>query len=130
MREIKFRGRCSSMSAYKGEWVYGSLIQCDNGHALIVHSFDDCTSSTYHVDADTVGQYIDMADSQWQDIYEDDFVQDIHGNIYLIEWDNESARFLAEGKNGLFGGTTFESCKVIGNIHDNPELMDKLRQDG
>lgn len=31
MRTIKFRARCEKESRYDGEWVEGSLVQCEDG---------------------------------------------------------------------------------------------------
>lgn len=127
MRAIKFRGKCAKDSRYKGEWVYGGLLQCEKSKdVLIVYSITDTCSCTYHVDPATVGQFTSLYDKHHNEIYEGDILK--AGNIGLLE-----VRFV----RGVFaflwngnlddeyptGSPTHEWAEVIGNIHDNPELL-------
>ena len=73
MREIKFRGK----SLETGEWVYGDLLQYDDGSVCIgVHSknyTDDGFNvgqyrSIIHVPDATIGQYTGLKDKNGKEI--------------------------------------------------------------
>lgn len=139
MREILFRGK----RVDNGEWVYGSYwhYSCSNTHQHLV--FNDDVSVWVSVDPNTVGQFTGLTDRNGVKIFEGDIlrVTDEHkeyitfvrcvdntlcvdifvDNTGVLEFDYDyTAIGFAEGfwKN--------QSCKVeiIGNIHDNPELLE------
>lgn len=123
MRTIKFRGKCAKDSRYAGEWVYGSCVQCEKSDdVLITVAISDRCSCTYHVDPDTVGQFTGLHDKNDQEIYEGDIIR--HKDMvkpYHVIYDeyqfspNDGFRSLCYPKH----------WEVIGNIHDNPELIEK-----
>lgn len=138
MRTIKFRGKCAKGSRYAGEWAYGSCVQCEKSDdVLITAAINDRCSCTYHVDPDTVGQYTGLTDKNGKKIYEGDIISSKkHPQIkHLIFYNEKQGKFMA----GLYGNTNiydFGVCgvdfpawmaekEVVGNIHDNPELLEK-----
>ena len=123
MRTIIFRGKRLD----NGEWVVGNLIQGDQ-------SFIE----GLEVDPETVGQFTGLHDKNGNEIYEGD-VLDVLYNIY-IERENVCVVYgdvEVETTPGFYlsdNGTTecdhtwdfrdfMPDRKVIGNIHDNPELL-------
>ena len=145
-RQILFRGK-SSLSA-KGEWVYGYVTyQARTPHgledlAVIVDRF----GSESPVISQTVGQWTGLEDRNGVKLFEGDFlVYDNPNIIYHVRYDGGA--FVFEGKkegpmllgweesigespydgSDMFLGmkrTSFHAClTIIGNIHDNPELL-------
>ena len=114
MREIKFRG-------FNGEkWLFGNLdIDYKTKHACI----SDNRFWRHPVRFDTVGQYTGLKDWAGQEIYEGDIVTFGRGTEPSeVRWDNEYAYFVI--MKSLLLGHACKAVHVIGNVHDNPELME------
>lgn len=131
MREIKFRGKRTDT----GEWVYGDLIE-NQGRFFIYHATSETTLKdednsivvlAEQVNPDTVGQYTGLTDSDGTEIYE--------GDIFQVK--AYEPRFEVYFKNGVFEYRQIGSSNrpfplrriyfdsfIIGNIHDNPELLE------
>ena len=144
MREIKFRGKCTPEFPHPTvKWVYGSLVSDSKKKkktALIcVHlpvPTRDGNSFWYEVNADTVGQFTGLHDSDGREIYEGDVLNNSYGCLgvsYKQEW----AAFVAcwVDKTGYYHEYLLDEIvntpvrgseiKVIGNIHDNPSLLER-----
>ena len=133
-REIKFRGKLE----YNGKWIYGDLLQYENGDVAIfrdkLSSFGcECTemSKRDRVIPDTIGQYTGLTDKNGVKIFEGDVV--IIGEklkAKVIYYDG-SFRMQSEFSPTPIDTTDMGymmrefSVRVIGNIHDNPELIKK-----
>lgn len=127
-REIKFRGL-----DYTGVWRIGNLILTENmenakAGILISRKMDDesYVETTYILDPDTVGQFTGLRDSNGAEIYEGDIL-DLNemGRVEVIFEDgmfgaNADGYGILPLRSTLFG----EGGVVIGNIHDNPELLE------
>ena len=124
-REIKFRGK----SLHNGKWVCGYLSDVDNtpiGKVGIINSkpFSGCEESTMVI-AESIGQFTGVLDGRNQEIYENDIVATYFDGhcTYQGEVRFEAGRFIVSTNNGLLTNIGGKSWLVIGNIHDNPELM-------
>lgn len=121
MREIKFRGKRLDG---KG-WAVGYLVKMWGAWHII--DWND-ENTAYAVDPATIGQYTGLKDIDGKEIYEGDILQ-MYGNeryMYQVEYMRVKASFIGrciETEIGLAGITACAAKKIIGNIHDNPELL-------
>ena len=140
MREILFRGKRTD----NDEWIKGYLHKTDGvgkgyrAFAIQVQDIDSymCRPHSHEVQPKTVGQYTGLTDKNGKKIFEGDIVK-FHTETYTSESDTIGK---IEYFNGTFGisykyGKHFLEFinmsmyvrwyEVIGNIHDNPELLEK-----
>lgn len=133
MREILFRGKRMD----NGEFVEGALVikhdpLLEISYCFIIAQGKKDSFVTWHkVDPDTVGQYTGLTDMQDAKIFEGDIVQ-FGGEYGKIEYSENEAMFqvVFEGWLTDFDHLRGTDVVVIGNIHDNPELMDGGDEDG
>lgn len=125
MREILFRGK----RVDNGEWVYGAyygLCRITNKadgfeyKHLMRQSNDE---PLYRVIPETVGEYTGLTDKNGKRIFEGDIVWSQYRTLGVVEWDDEECSYLVNIGNNW---QTMNYCKyqVVGNIHDNPELLE------
>ena len=122
-RDIVFRGKSKST----GEWVEGSLIGNDVIVGKIVEFEEDyfCTEFWYKVDTETVGQFTGMTDKKGKKLFEGDVYSMGDKNIlYVVIFDKSQFIGKQVGNRSLAGLEYWKSdIEIIGNIHDNPELL-------
>lgn len=136
MRTIKFRGKRVNRN---GEWAYGDLRQLEN-RCLILPTGADAYKAG--IDADwvqekTIGQFTGLTDKNCKEICEGDilvwgedgcksqplvvmFKHGSFGYTYIEDWFHSFAGNTNFTFNPLNTDVRFE---IIGNIHDNPELI-------
>ena len=123
MREILFRGK----RVDNGEWIEGDLIQVGLHEKSKFASIMPQTpvSSAYPVIPETVGQYTGLTDRNGKKIFEGDIIE-FHEEIGEIRYSKSDAAFdiIFDTWNTNFSVTDGRRIEVIGNIHDNPELME------
>lgn len=130
MREILFHGK----RVDNGEWVEGFYVHLLDGKGRESHRIytgyaeTDCGDfypDWYEVDPDTVGQYTGV-EAHGKKIFEGDIVE-YEGRRYCVKYYPPFAMYMFYRKNCGTNGmiTPLHECVVIGNIHDNPELLNK-----
>lgn len=128
MREILFRGKILGLT----DWSYGYYAKSGENHFILLDTDNEDNYSI--VDPETVGQFIGLTDKNGKKIFEGDIIKDKElPTIYMIGYNEELMKYAflyyhKELKNIYCGGfvskTDGESIEVIGNIHDNPELLE------
>lgn len=142
MREILFHGK----RADNGEWIEGDLLQIKYYNKSII----ECkimpqtpVSSAIPVLPETVGQYTGLTDKNGKRIFEGDIVKctdtinDFEFNA-VVEFGNPNGEYnwgyqlkFISGEESNFDilcwvdmEETGAYIEIIGNIHDDPELME------
>lgn len=115
MREILFRGKRTG----NGEWVYGDLIHLPNGIAILANGYA-------YVDPSTIGQYTGLNDKNGNKIFEGDIVAmpAYQGGKKKAIVYFKNGKFAVDGSNYSFKDIRPKGMEVIGNIHDNPKLLE------
>lgn len=128
MREIIFRGK----RVLGGAWVEGNLVT--QGKQKFIDTFNNSANSglyfSHHnftlVIPSTVGQYSGLTDKNGKKIFEGDILLTTEDEYFDGEYKAEvifsDGEFCAVGQQ-VFDPCDFEYCEVIGNVHDNPELL-------
>ncbi|MBQ5687988.1 MAG: hypothetical protein IIV23_09810 [Ruminococcus sp.] len=135
MREILFRGK-----TYNDKWVQGLLVQMDD-HLTQIRKLgsDGIGYYDYSIVPSTVGQYTGLTDKNGKKIFEGD-VLNVHDQIPMFDgYDTDEivyngkvmyiknqGMFVCEGNNdgNALCALNLDKCEVIGNIYDNPELLE------
>lgn len=124
-RKILFRGK----RADNGDWVEGNYLEVDTLRGcmslIMGKNYDEeekCITDHALVIPETVGQYTGLTDKNGRKIFEGDIVRRKE-RLFTVKYSTEQARFLAFRPNGLHDPIAVKYCEVIGNIHDNPELL-------
>lgn len=139
MREVKFRAKSGT------QWRYGDLYHDERGELMI---YEPKTSGKtldgeavdgwrIKVDPGTVGQFTGLHDADRREIYEGDVI-DIDGDFIaeVVYCDGAYELYAKQGPLGKLGDISYEyslaivdgvieTFSVIGNIHDNPGLLER-----
>ena len=126
MREILFRGKTTD----SGEWVEGYYVHYDdikdNGKDdcdYIVQKHNGVQFPFVQVIPETVGQHTGLTDKNGTKIFEWDIVKHSIGTFVVKYLDGMFCCSCIEAEYLTNLGSLSNDCVVIGNIHDNPELL-------
>ena len=141
IRTIIFRGKRKD----NGEWIYGNFVRgCVDDFSYIVELGNKELCRNYvEVIPETVGQYTGFTDKNGKRIFEGDMIKPFDDEIDKMVVEFRLGQFLLclygergymaeygweeSGNYGCFEAEPLSSycddIEVIGNIHDNPELL-------
>ena len=133
MREILFRGKRLD----NGEWVEGYYKLCGFHVGTIEEeiypTITPFNQYGYIVDPKTVGQFTGLTDKNGKKIFEGDIVIFNRGRNLpnhtprplRIFFDERNSQFtFCASPYATLQKDMMSECEIIGNIHDNPELME------
>ena len=146
MREILFRGKNTD----NDKWKYGSLLSPNEFNEIpyivyidYLNEYGEIGEISVSVIPETVGQYTGLVDKNGRKIFEGDIVKTHYANAQKSDFIEQvvfhNGKFCAYFSNqlckqwaNLYDGTEhlpqdksvyMDSVEVIGNIHDNPEIL-------
>ena len=124
-REIEFRGK----QVDSGEWYFGYFVRDELSKLPYITSGG---KAMHEIIPETLGQFTGMKDMNGNKIFEGDIVR-LDGKIFAVAYDKGAFGLHRDdnSRGNLFHWYNF--CRlthepyvpeIIGNIHDNPDLLD------
>lgn len=140
MRELKFRAWDKDLKRY----FYDIAVYPNNVAAIQRHNIESMMleaeyGATHWTELDenaVIEQYTGLKDKNGKEIYEGDIIQeeiDFNSKMtdgvftYVVEWDSDTLCYGLRGNDNSIHDELWEvntSVEVIGNIHENPELLE------
>ena len=117
MRELKFR------ALYKNErFDFVELVSYKDGSLGVSVGRSGFSDLTCAPDETIVEQFTGLKDEDGFDVYEGDELL-FNGYISTVVYNVGNARFEAHGEKHTVPAHKFKLCKIIGNIHENKDLI-------
>lgn len=122
-----------------GEWTVGFYAYIHKKHYIytgqLIHSGLYDVAERFEVDPFTICQCTGLKDKNGKLIWENDIVKDKNDNFYKAIWQNNYYQYcwvciksnievFVGGKRDLWSIVENFEIEVIGNIFDNPELLE------
>ena len=144
-REILFKAKVKDST----EWIEGGLIVVKNTarrfivdinsktalRGVVTHCSDKYDWRSTEVDPDTVCQFTGITTELGIDLYENEIVEcggyrgviKFEDGAFVIEWIGNGTEFL---RHDLAYWAYLSNVRVVGNIFDNPELLEEENMHG
>jgi len=118
-----------------GETVYGWLrplwqavdgperwVIIDDSHTVFENDGWTIADGEHEVHPKTVAQSIGLKDKNGKEAYGGDLIEH-DKKVYEIRWCEEGMGFYCDGNDWIDDAKLIRRSVIIGNIHDNPELL-------
>ena len=147
-REILFRAK----KVDGGEWVEGYVVKKHGAYFIYdINNSDACRQNNYLIEEDTICQYTELTDKNGKKIFEGDilrgfqypfchdgeynyYAEIIFANCSFMTYTRKNpsscVRGISDGNTELMECWISEDWEVIGNIYDNPELLEEEKEHG
>ena len=138
MREILFRGKRTD----NGEWIKGYLLGDEITGQYFIHASGNSVNESpkvgeegvlhflaFEVIPETVGQWTGLKDKNGKQIFEGDIIKGAWKTRLKVYFDDVCLQFRVRKIESAVSRSIDYYCgrdgyEIIGNIHDNPELME------
>lgn len=118
-----FRGKDFS-GALNRSWMFGSLDTTENEYTIMIYPDRFGNKCRIFIDPKTVGQYIDLTDKNGKKIFEGDIVKYKNNSPCKIGYIDSQFVMMWKNIYRNFEQVYDDEIEVIGNIYDNPELLE------
>lgn len=149
MREILFRGKLLNTE----KWIQGFYCAMEATTYAVEEDYKNYPVPTHHciavdemtdwglpnklvlyeVDSATVGQFTGLTDKNGKKIFEGDIIKLLKCENDVCTLKDDNPNYYFQGKNGRYEISEEphnpECFEVIGNIYDNPELLEAPQED-
>ena len=115
------------------KWIYGNLIQTDDGVYIIQNYVPQHLIGKYEVDSSTICQCTGLKDKNGKLIWENDILVSHLDDEYpddetyeKVIWRKSGFYTVEQGSDDVskLDDFTEQNFEVVGNIFDNPELLE------
>lgn len=131
MRTIKFRG----YGIVEKKWFYGNLVEGNAGRYITDAYYEEGQGDMIRYDpiqTKTIGQFTGLLDKNGKEIYEGDIVKTKGNWGGVVTWNSRGYFYINDGYYteepdllplGSLNCYVRRDIEIVGNIHDNPELL-------
>ena len=129
MRKILFRGK-GNPRYNDGVWYEGYLTYDGEDYQIVEPEYGICKRTVL---AETIGEFTGLKNKNGNNIFEDDIVRSTEtGEIGIVQWFEEHAAFMVWCPAPNRIGFLYECAsiiEIIGNIHDNRDILKEIKDD-